>query len=149
MKLVDTIGVLGPCILFFLTILLLHKKYTFFSLIYVIGFVLNILLNFFLKLTIREPRPIGNKSVFGKGISKNYIDKFGMPSGHAQEVFYSTVFIYFVLQNWKITLFYLAISLVTIYQRWKYKNHTINQLIVGGMVGSLMGYLMQLRKPTV
>jgi membrane-associated phospholipid phosphatase len=67
-------------------------------------------------------------------------DRFGMPSGHAQSVFFSTAFIYFALKNVKISLFYLLISLNTLYQRVKYKNHSIGQVIIGSLVGSVIGY---------
>jgi membrane-associated phospholipid phosphatase len=63
-----------------------------------------------------------------------------MPSGHAQNVIYSTIFVYFALKDVKITIFYAIISLLTMYQRIKYKNHSVIQVIVGAIMGAFIGY---------
>jgi undecaprenyl-diphosphatase len=113
---------------------------------YIFGFLFNTLLNIILKLLIRQPRPSEDKYLFN--ILKNVnnvkmidFDKYGMPSGHAQYAFYSTVFIYLALKDIKITAIYLIIALITCFQRVYFKNHTIMQVIVGMMIGSILGYL--------
>ena len=40
----------------------------------------------------------------------------------------------------KITIFYAIISLLTMYQRIKYKNHSVIQVIVGAIMGAVIGY---------
>jgi len=52
------------------------------------------------------------------------------------------MFIYLVFKNNYLTLFYFILSLLTLYQRVKYKNHTFNQVIVGSIVGSIVGYFI-------
>ena len=64
-----------------------------------------------------------------------------MPSGHAQNVFYSVTFILFALQNLSITSIYLLIAILTSYQRIKYNMHTLLQIICGSIIGILFGYL--------
>jgi hypothetical protein len=116
--------------------------------IYLIGFVINSLLNFVLKGIIKQPRPSEDKHVFNVWLNNGmkgdrlWFDRFGMPSGHAQSVFYSTFFIIFALQNTNINILYLIISLNTLYQRVKYKNHTVLQVIVGAIVGTIIGSLL-------
>jgi len=143
-NILDTSGFFGPNILLIASIFLLLDKKTYLN-IYLIGFVFNIILNFILKGIIRQPRPEEDKRLFnlellsGKRIG---YDRYGMPSGHAQVVFYSTAFVYLVLKNVWISLLYLFISLITFYQRIKYKNHTLEQVVAGSFVGSGMGYLV-------
>jgi len=68
-------------------------------------------------------------------------DRFGMPSGHAESVFFSLVFIYLALKNTKITFVYLLVCLNTLYQRVKYKNHTVAQVIIGSLVGTIIAFI--------
>ena len=65
-----------------------------------------------------------------------------MPSGHAQQTAYSLMFIYLCLKNKSIFTYYLIITLITFYQRYKYRNHTILQIIVGAIVGILSGLII-------
>jgi membrane-associated phospholipid phosphatase len=96
-----------------------------------------------LKSLIQEPRPTEDKRLFnlellnGKRIG---YDRYGMPSGHAEGVFYSTAFIFLTLKNKWIGFIYLVISLITCYQRVAYKNHTFQQVLIGGIVGAFMGF---------
>lgn len=146
MKFVDSVGYFGPQILVVTTFFLLFKK-TMLLQFYLFGYIINILFNFILKGLIKQPRPSEDKHMFniwlnnGMKTDRHWYDRFGMPSGHAENVFYSTVFIYFTSVNSNWLLFYLLISLNTICQRVKYKNHTISQVIVGSIVGAIMGGL--------
>ena len=142
----DWVGYFAPIILFVSSCFLLYKKNMLLSL-YIIGSILNTALNGILKDIIKQPRPTEDIRIFNasKMLDKRFgYDRYGMPSGHAQSVFFSTVYIYFALDNKYISLIYLAISLITMYQRVKYKNHTIFQVIVGAIVGSFVGYLFYL-----
>jgi membrane-associated phospholipid phosphatase len=74
-----------------------------------------------------------------------------MPSGHAQSVFFSTVFIYLALKDIKITVLYLIISLLTMYQRVLFNSHTVLQVLAGALVGILFAgfiYFMARQKIT-
>jgi len=143
-KLIDVIGYLTPNILFVVSCYLLCSK-PFLLVYYFVGFCINILLNIILKVTFKQPRPSEDIQLFNIAINNGKrmkYDVYGMPSGHAQTSFYSLIFIYLVFKNNYLTIFYFILSLLTLYQRVKYKNHTINQVIVGSIVGSIVGYLI-------
>ena len=142
----------GPFLLIIESLLLLRKKEIYFN-YYVIGSFLNILLNFFLKKIIKEPRPSVDKNTFElvlKEINNKKLksilshDVFGMPSGHAQGVIFSTTYTFLVLQNesWRIIFFYSIVSVVTLIQRVRYKFHTLKQIFVGSITGFLFSYLV-------
>lgn len=141
---IDLVGYYGPQILLGTSILLLYKKSNYLF-VYIIGFILDTILNFLLKRLIKQPRPKGDYNIF-KPLEQHRIrfssDIYGMPSGHAQHVFYSTVFIYLVFKNINITLLYILISILTLIQRVKYQNHYITQVIIGGFVGACIAYYM-------
>jgi membrane-associated phospholipid phosphatase len=141
---IDYIGHYGPPILFVLTFYsLFHRNIYMF--VFLFGSLVNPLLNMFLKQIFREPRPT-NPILFIDSndlIGNNY---YGLPSGHAQSVFFSLTFYYKVLQPYSnynhSFIFYImtCISILTLYQRWKYRRHTIKQLIIGAIVGSLFAW---------
>ena len=126
------LGEYGPLILVFITFLL-GLDY-----VYIIGLFLSSLLNMILKKIIRQPRP-QHKSSYFAGFGN---EKYGMPSGHAQMSFYTTIYVYLKLRNINIFCFYLLYSLFICYQRVVEKYHTRFQVIVGALVGSLFGYFI-------
>jgi membrane-associated phospholipid phosphatase len=141
-KLVDTVGQNGPILTLFITSanLLSQKKYLISFLICVF---INYLLNGILKSTIREPRPGQPKA----NDSEKMIDlvgnqdKYGMPSYHAQSVFFSTTFLYLVQKKPSMLFLELVICTITLYQRFKYKLHDIRQLAVGSFIGISFAFL--------
>ncbi len=147
-NILSVIGNYGPIILFILSLYLLQKKSNAFY-YYIIGFVLNLLLNIILKLTFKQSRPKDDEDLFKLALNHmnrhNYIlpfNVYGMPSGHAQSVFYSTIFIHLMLHNTKITILYLLISIITIFQRVEELHHTIFQVIIGSFIGIIVGYFI-------
>ena len=144
------VEIIGPVILGVLPIYLLWNKKTLFF-YFIIGFLINALLNLVLKGLLQMPRPSedagrfnlalthGRRFVFKSGLP---FDIFGMPSGHAQMVFYSTTFVYLALRNPIILYLHLFVSLLTISQRVAFNYHTPLQVIVGALVGIGMGYLV-------
>jgi len=148
--LLNWIGGFGPIILFFFSIYLLWQKHNLFF-YYVVGFFTNSFLNIVLKGIIQQPRPSENENMFNlalknanKSVFKDGIpfDAFGMPSGHAQSAFFSTVFIYLALKQNNILLFYSLLSFITIFQRLYNNYHTIIQLLVGTLVGGGFAWFM-------
>jgi membrane-associated phospholipid phosphatase len=106
---------------------------------------LSSIINYVLKGLIKEPRPSEDIHIFNTELNSSKIngrrigfDRFGMPSGHAQSVFFSLIFIHLALKNFKVSAFYLFICLNTLYQRVIYKNHTVTQVIVGSVAGSIL-----------
>ena len=140
--LIDYIGAYAPIILFFFTLLLLRNKQRYLQ-FFVYGFILNNILNIILKLLIKEPRPLKDKKAIEIGIvngARIGFDNFGMPSGHAQNCGYYLIFITMVLNDPFITTIYLVISLISLFQRYLYNNHTFLQLIVGLIIGCFFGF---------
>jgi membrane-associated phospholipid phosphatase len=141
------IGEFGPMILFVPTIFLLFNKSN--ALVYyIIGSFLNSVLNIFLKLLIQQPRPSDDPDKFELMIQRRKhlllipYDVFGMPSGHAQTVAFTTAFVFMIIQNDMFGVICVVISLLTIWQRVVYNHHTVLQVIMGSMVGLLFAYLM-------
>lgn len=137
------VGYNGPIILVVLsTWLFRHTPTTLFF--YYLGNVANIFINLILKNLIKEPRPDEDSSKLEWLSSQNKKrfdwDKYGMPSGHAQLMFFSVVYVYNSLRDMCWTTIYLIIACITIIQRLSYKNHTIQQLLVGSIIGSLAGH---------
>jgi len=107
----DFVGNYGPFFLIFLSIWILYtSKYNTYIYYYVIGLIINTILNLLLKGAIQEPRPAymskTNPGAFQKKV-KNILNTrhgipfnlFGMPSGHAQTTLYTLTFMYFVFFN--------------------------------------------------
>jgi membrane-associated phospholipid phosphatase len=125
---IDNLGTFGPLLLFLLSIYVLWGNATY----YILGFVINTLLNVVLKQIIKQPRP-------DMTIERFKFETFGMPSGHSQSVAFSTVFTYLSTQTQFIYL-YVLISIITMVQRLVYNHHTFLQVLVGGLVGSMFAY---------
>jgi len=141
---IDYIGLYAPLILIFVSIFILQNKTKYLQ-IYIIGLILNNVLNAVLKYAIKEPRPSIDSRILEMAIANGErfgYDRYGMPSGHAQNCAYNLAFVTLVLNNSFITGLYLVISAISMYQRHKYGNHTILQLIVGFSVGIIFGYLV-------
>ena len=140
---IDYIGLYAPIILFILSIFFLRNTTKYLS-FFVVGFIFNNILNIILKLFIKEPRPTNDQKAIEIGVvngARVSFDKFGMPSGHAQNCGYCLAFIIMTLNNHFITTLYLLISTISLLQRYLYNNHTILQLIIGFIIGTLFAYL--------
>jgi len=140
------IGATGPILLFILSLFLLRSK-PIYLLFYVMGFIVNIGLNFILKITIKDPRPKEDIVLFELALQHGKrmdMDKFGMPSGHAQSVGYSCAFIFLTICNMYTVWSYLVISLITMMQRYAYNNHTISQIVMGYIIGILVALMVYL-----
>ena len=137
------IGLYAPIILFILSVFLLRNMPKYLS-FFVVGFIFNNILNIILKLLIKEPRPTTNQKAIEIGVvngSRIGFDKFGMPSGHAQNCGYCLTFIIMTLNNPFITTLYLLLSIISLFQRYLNNNHTILQLFIGLIIGTFFGYL--------
>ena len=142
----DYIGYLGPFLLLTSSVYLLKNKSTLLS-VYLAGYIINIIVNVVLKHIIKQPRPSEDLSLFNASIAhgrRMSFDVYGMPSGHAENVFYSTAFIFFALKSPLISIIYLILAINTCHQRIKYKNHTLLQVICGAFMGIVVGYVAYL-----
>lgn len=143
----DIIGVIGfsaPAGLLVVSIFLLKQKTKYLK-YFIAGYILTSILNSLLKYIFKEPRPSNDWELFKIGIThkKRFgYDQYGMPSGHAQHCGYVLAFITLVLNNPWVTGIYLIFTLICMYQRYLYENHSIKQVVVGLFIGLGTGYLM-------
>jgi len=151
-ELFNKFGAYGPVILYFLSIYLLWNQHNLFF-YYNVGIFVNAILNLILKGLIQEPRPSEDPKTFRLALShgKRFLfkdgiphDIFGMPSGHAQSAFFSTLFIYLSFRKTNLVYIYLFISMLIMAQRVIYNYHTILQVMIGAVIGSGFGYFVYL-----
>jgi len=62
----------------------------------------------------------------------------GMPSGHAQQTAFALTIAY--LFTHKHLMVSIALFALTVLQRFVFRNHTLPQLIAGGVLGFVLGY---------
>jgi membrane-associated phospholipid phosphatase len=139
------IGYYIPYFLNILTIVLLFKYTSYFlTFFYIVGIVFNSILNFVIKVFVKQPRPKQDRALLSnKNINtlRFGFDKWGFPSGHAQSCAYSTIMTFFVFnKNIHLFMLYLLLSSFTCYQRIENYNHTLFQVIGGLLIGSLFGF---------
>lgn len=109
---------------------------------FILGSVLNHWFNLLLKIVIQDPRPriINDPNYLGA-------EQYGMPSGHTQIAFFAITFYYLVKKQWTNTILFvfltcIALSGITLYQRYTYKYHTVEQLLAGAIMGSGFAYFI-------
>ena len=136
--LLDKIGFFGPIVLILLTITQLWNRPG-----YMVGYLvflfINNAFNGFLKIMVKQDRPNGSKSIINE--PSGGVHKYGMPSLHAQSVFYSMAYLYLTKTTPEILIIASFIIALTLYQRWSYKQHTLEQLIVGSVIGISVAYI--------
>jgi membrane-associated phospholipid phosphatase len=121
------IGFYGPWILALIAIINLRNM-QYYLVGYLVFSFLNKATNSMLKKVFKQPRP-------------SHIPGYGMPSAHAQSMFFSTAFLYCTKGSAELLIMELALCALTLYQRWKVKAHTPEQLAVGALIGITLGYL--------
>jgi membrane-associated phospholipid phosphatase len=143
----DRLGYYTPYILFFLSLIVIKKRNVVFY-YYVGGFFLNYLLNVTLKGFLKQPRPDSNVELLN--IMKQdgrhvHPQMYGMPSGHAQESFYSLLYVVWLFknnpkkQNQYWFLIFGALCVIMLFQRVMTKRHTVTQIVVGAVLGGIVG----------
>ena len=140
---VHLLGYLAPIIMLVVTIFLLRNKINYLSLFFY-GYVFNLVVNSLLKWVLKEPRPTNDWKILQLGVTHTKrigFDKYGMPSGHAQHCGFILAFVTLVLNSPLVTGSFSILSLICLYQRYLYQNHTLLQVIVGFVVGLSIGYL--------
>lgn len=145
-KMFSYIGYFAPNYLFFLSIfLLLPNRMA--TIMLIVGYAANLALNSGLKIWVQELRPSQKQHSFAFDLSDVYVQaselgvhEYGMPSGHSQAVWFLTTYTAMAMKNNYITALYASLSICTMIQRVKYKNHTIQQVFAGMIVGVLFAY---------
>jgi membrane-associated phospholipid phosphatase len=145
MSLFYYLGTFSPILIFFITLFTLrtHKTRGY---LYIFGYAFTLVSNYFLKLLFKQPRPNQNAELFriqlehGKLIDPS---RYGMPSGHAQLLFYSLAFVLLSYSKWP-NMFWLYSFLVLIgcTQRVVFHLHTPAQVVVGAFFGVLSAFFV-------
>ena len=142
------IGFHGYTILTVLSlVVLIYKNNSFFILVFLCFYFINKYINKSLKWLIEDPRPMRGVGAGGVVANTAFDDvryyqgseKFGMPSGHLQIMFYNISFLYFLYCGTELLLFSFFLACITFYQRWLFKRHSVEQLLMGAFVGSCVG----------
>jgi membrane-associated phospholipid phosphatase len=102
---------------------------------------LSSLVNFIAKSITKQPRPSHTRHTTRFILKDGLLyDVYGMPSGHAQSVVFSTVYYYLVMNN-GFLLFFIGISMITLVERVHDHHHTVMQVMVGAILGGLIAVL--------
>ena len=117
----------------------------------------NIITNKFLKsIVFKSIMGDGNYPIFGIGkrpdnaincgLFKNNKESttYGMPSGHSQHAMAFPTFILLnkLTTNLNVIILFYLIGFAVMYSRIHYGCHTLQQVIIGGIVGCLNAYVM-------
>ena len=141
----DWIGANAPLFLFFVSVWqLVHWPRALWF--FLVGSIVNVCTNLLLKGILQQPRPDKDQRVLEIALyhgERFSVDKYGMPSGHAQYCGFALAFITLALQRPLLSVAYWLLTLVTAYQRYLYNNHTLLQIIIGLGIGIGMGLLFE------
>lgn len=139
------IGFFSEIILIIIVSVIIHSHFTDF-IVYLVAVVINGFINRILKRIIKGIRP-KNPIKFLDSEKFNNKKAYGMPSGHSQSVFFSIVYLILTIYEninlylpWILTC--ILIGILTLWERWIFHNHTVSQLLVGAIIGSLFAYLV-------
>jgi membrane-associated phospholipid phosphatase len=162
-NMIDFMGNYGPLFMIIMALWVLNaaglQTYVYY---FIVGLILNTLLNIILKGIIQQPRPgdMDHPGAFQKRVSNILATRhglpfnlFGMPSGHAQAVFYVWSFLWATLimgtglgpakglngPGWLIKWSIVLIGIIVLIQRVEWEHHTWLQVTVGCIVGGLIG----------
>jgi hypothetical protein len=143
------VGFNGPIIIIVISLFVLWNRPPFFIL-YILGLIINIGLNTFLKLWIKQPRPDGHlRYLDHPTLYDTHGQEYGMPSGHAQLVIYSLTFLFVLGYDWNILLSVAFFTTITVIQRFVYLKHTAEQLLVGSFIGGILAWCIIYCKKTL
>ena len=135
----DMIGFLGPLIVVLVNVYNLLVQPVYLA-GYVLSLLVNSVINMLLKSYIQESRPSDSINIVTFDTHRG-ADIYGMPSGHAQSVAFSTMYIYLVQKSMWVLMLDMIILSLTVLQRWNYRKHTIYQLSIGCIIGAAVGYI--------
>jgi len=139
-KFLDVLGFYGPLVLLGIILFALRNqpKYMW---VYFIAFFLNNYFNRYLKSQFLEERP-DNPIPFSKYEKYKNVETYGMPSGHSSAIWFSIVYLFLVKSHSIWLPVCIFIGILTMYQRVKYRRHTVEQVCMGAITGGICGWLV-------
>jgi membrane-associated phospholipid phosphatase len=119
--------------------------------VYIFAISINRIINLSLKAHIKDLRPKNPIKFLESETFHHRHNFYGMPSGHSENVFFSISYFMLTISK-RITngvyvylpwiSFCWLVGILTIIERWVFRNHTINQLIVGACTGIVFGFIV-------
>jgi hypothetical protein len=110
--------------------------------IYLLFFLLNIFINFLVKIFLKYPRPTENLDLFPfLKIPIDEYNRYGMPSRSCQSDLYSTIFLFFTMKKMDYTILFIFISVYNIIQNYIQQKYSILQILIGCLLGTIMGVI--------
>ena len=136
----DGLGFYGPLVVILIILIALRNqpKYMW---VYFIGIFVNNYFNRVLKSHFTEERP-KNPIPFSKYEEYKDIESYGMPSGHASAIGFSIIYLLLVKSHSIWLPVCIFIGILTMYQRVKYRRHTVEQVCMGVITGGICGWIV-------
>ena len=135
---IDDIGFFGPMILIVVAIIMLWGRVKYLNV-----YLIFLLIKKILKNIIKASRPLkqSENNVYKIFEKTNGTEEYGMPSGHAQSVSFTTLYVYLVTKSKNLLMGGGFISVLSLIQRYRFKRHSIEQLLVGTIIGCFVAYI--------
>jgi membrane-associated phospholipid phosphatase len=109
--------------------------------IFIVVLALSGVSNEYLKKIIKQNRPYNSMKFLN---TEHFTKKvYGMPSGHSQNVVFSILYLFWTTHKFvPWTAMCTVIGILMFIERWFYHNHTPFQLIMGGIIGAALAYIV-------
>lgn len=140
MMIFDCIGHYGPIITFSVTFYSLVNRTKYLH-VFVVGSMINHLMNLSLKNIFKEERPKNPLPFIDSDelMKHNY---YGLPSGHAQSTLFALTFMHLTNANMNFLFIMSCVTILTLYQRWKYRRHDVKQILFGAFIGMFFAWVL-------
>ena len=137
----DSIGYFGNNFSFVITCLLIYKHIPFLVSYLIFVYFFNTKINVLFKSYFNERRP---KHPI-KFLDEDHFNEtnLGMPSGHTQIASFSILYAYLVTkQIYPWIALMIVICIIIFVERYTHNNHSITQLVVGYIIGSILALIV-------
>ena len=135
----DIIGYYGTLFQALIVLFVIHTNNNI-VFIYTLCWLLSNLFNNLLKITIKQGRPPNQVHTDIEKICHNY----GMPSYQMQCSAFSIAFLFYTTMSYRLLVVTSILGGLSFHQRYKYRRHTFQQLVVGTIVGGILGWITYL-----
>ena len=140
MNIIDQIGYYGPNINLSINLIALLDQPKYFG-AFIVFYCFQYYIIGMMKEVLREPRPKGYADKKNEDYGKyEGIAFYGMPSGHSSNVWFCTIFLWLVKKSPYLLILELFVCFNTMFQRWSYKKHSIEQISIGTLVGASIAW---------
>lgn len=108
---------------------------------FIVILTLSGITNEYLKTIIKQNRPYNSMKFLN---TEHFTKKvYGMPSGHSQNVVFSILYLFWTTHKFvPWVAMCVVIGILMFIERWLFHNHTAFQLIIGGVIGTALAYVV-------